>query len=215
MNNFFNKELYYRLISVLVFIPIAILPIIFSNYLSVVIYLLFTSIIVFEIDYIKIKVNKKNLLNIYLFLIILSFFSFLFLLITEKYSVFFLILIIFTIWLFDTFSFIGGRIFGGSKLMPNISSGKTVSGLISGVVFTLVIIQMQSYLFDNSIKFSIIFTIVIIILSFLGDTLASIIKRFASVKDSGKIMPGHGGLLDRFDSFTMVFFILGFFNLVI
>jgi len=61
----------------------------------------------------------------------------------------------------------------------------------------------------------IIFTILIVILSFIGDTSVSLLKRYASIKDSGIIMPGHGGLLDRFDSFIMVFFIYGISNLVI
>ena len=144
---------------------------------------------------------------------VLSFFLFLFLLITEIVPLFFILATIATIWLFDTFSYIGGKIIGGAKLMPKISSGKTVSGLITGIFMTVLIIQLLFYYLEIEFKFSIYFTISIIALSFVGDTIVSMLKRYASIKDSGKIMPGHGGLLDRFDSFIFVFLIFGISSL--
>ena len=97
--------------------------------------------------------------------------------------------------------------------MPKISSGKTVSGFITGVFVTVLLIQLLFYYLEIEYKFSIYYTIFIIALSFIGDTLVSMLKRYSSIKDSGKIMPGHGGLLDRFDSFIIVFLIFGISNL--
>ena len=99
---------------------------------------------------------------------VLSFFLFLFLLITEKVSLLFILATIATIWLFDTFSYIGGKIIGGAKLMPKISSGKTLSGLITGVCVTVLIIQLLFYYLEIDYKFSIYYTIFIIALSLLG-----------------------------------------------
>ena len=143
----------------------------------------------------------------------MNLFLFLFLLITEIVSLFFILATIATIWLFDTFSYIGGKIIGGAKLMPKISSGKTVSGLITGVLVTVLLIQILFYYLEIEHIFSIYYTLLIIILSFVGDTVVSMLKRYASIKDSGKIMPGHGGLLDRFDSFIIVFLIFGISSL--
>ena len=97
--------------------------------------------------------------------------------------------------------------------MPKISSGKTVSGLVTGVLATVLLIESIIYYFGIEYKFSIYITLFIIVLSFVGDTVVSMLKRHASIKDSGKIMPGHGGLLDRFDSFIFVFLIFGISNL--
>jgi phosphatidate cytidylyltransferase len=214
MSNFFNKELLYRIVSILIFIPVVIFPLFHSNLLSIIIYLIIISIILIEISDMKKKVEKVLSLNIYYFISIASFFLFLFLLITEKYSDYFLLGIIIIIWLFDTFSYIGGKVIGGMKLMPKISSGKTVSGLITGVIMTLLASEIFKYFSSHSYDHSTVITIFIIFLSFFGDTIVSLLKRHASIKDSGSIMPGHGGLLDRFDSFIMVFFILGSLNLI-
>tara|TARA_B000000609_G_C23854310_1_gene179614 strand:- start:6 stop:494 length:489 start_codon:yes stop_codon:yes gene_type:complete len=158
--------------------------------------------------------NRSYLVfNLYLVIAVLSFFLFLFLLITEIVSLLFIITTIATIWLFDTFSYIGGKIIGGAKLMPKISSGKTLSGLITGVFVTVLLIQLLFYYLEIKYKFSIYYTLFIIVLSFVGDTVVSMLKRYASIKDSGKIMPGHGGLLDRFDSFIIVFLIFGISSL--
>ena len=97
--------------------------------------------------------------------------------------------------------------------MPKISSGKTLSGLITGVFVTLLLIQLLFYYLEIEYIFSIYYTLYIITLSFVGDTVVSMLKRYASIKDSGRIMPGHGGLLDRFDSFIIVFLILGISSL--
>ncbi len=213
MSNIFNRELVYRIFSVLVFIPVVIMPLLFSNYLSVIIFLLFTSIILIEINNMKMKVSKTYIFDIYSLVVIVSFFLFLFLLI-NSISIESTLLLIIIIWLFDTFSYLGGKIIGGVKLMPRISSGKTVSGLITGVLMTLLFFAVFSIFFDSD-KFSITFVMLILLLSFIGDTLVSLLKRYASIKDSGNIMPGHGGLLDRFDSFIIVFFIVGISNLII
>ena len=98
--------------------------------------------------------------------------------------------------------------------MPKISSGKTVSGLITGVSGTLLISVFILFFLGNAYGYSIFFITSVVILSFIGDMSVSLIKRYATVKDSGNIMPGHGGLLDRFDSFIMVFFIIGIFYLI-
>ncbi len=189
------------------------MPLFFSNYLSITIFLLFTSIILIEIYDMRIKVIKKYIFNIYSLIVIVSFFLFLFLLITSS-SINSLLSLIFIIWLFDTFSYLGGKIIGGVKLMPRISSGKTLSGLITGILMTLFFSEVFLTYFVNAHELSTLFVLFILLLSFIGDTLVSLLKRYACVKDSGHIMPGHGGLLDRFDSFIAVFFIIGIIKLL-
>ena len=209
MYNILNKELLYRFLSVVIFVPLAILPLIYSNYAALIIYILFVSIILCELDAIKSEISKKIFISIYKSVSILSFFLFLLLLITKEISEYFLISVIIIIWLFDTFSFLGGKIIGGKKLMPKISPGKTISGFFSGLFMTLIIAGILLTYFDISFGVSIMSIIFIILSSFAGDTAASLLKRYASVKDYGNIMPGHGGLFDRFDSFIFVFFVIG------
>ena len=215
MYRLFNKELLYRILSVIVFIPLVILPIIYSKYISVFIYLIFTSIILIEIDDMKTKVSKKNIFNFYIAIVIISFFIFLFLLLNEIFSYEILVYLIVIIWLFDTFSFIGGKIIGGRKLMPKISKGKTFAGLFTGIFVTLLINEMAVYILEFQFKLSILTILMIMLLSFIGDILVSLLKRHASIKDSGFIMPGHGGLLDRLDSFIVVFFVFGISVLIV
>ena len=93
--------------------------------------------------------------------------------------------------------------------MPKISSGKTISGFLTGIFATLLLIELIIYYLGIEYRFSFYFSLIIIALSFIGDTVVSMLKRYASIKDSGKIMPGHGGLLDRFDSFIVVFLVFG------
>ena len=119
--------------------------------------------------------------------------------------VFILLICIFS----DTGGYIIGNLVGGKKLIPSISAGKTISGLIIGSSVTVIIIQIcKSFIFEYSFVFF-YQTILIIFFSFLGDIVGSILKRISNVKDSGTIMPGHGGLFDRFDSFISVFLIYG------
>ena len=207
-NNLFNKELLLRAISVIFFIPIILIPIYFGDIILFVVYIFLTSIIVTELNFIKLQSKKKILVNIYLIATIFTFLTFIFLVITSQYTKLFLFEIVLTIWLFDTFSYLGGKLIGGKKLIPSISSGKTISGLLVGIIFTIVIIKFLSFLPYNS-ESTFLLTICTIIFAFLGDVVVSILKRSASMKDSGTIMPGHGGLLDRFDSFIGVFFVFG------
>ena len=162
----------------------------------------------------KIKANKTFVFNSYTLLTVTSFFLFLHLLISNTLLPTSLLMIIFTIWLFDTFSYLGGKIIGGPKLMPKISAGKTFSGLITGIVITLIIVEVILQSINIPYQFPFYITLLIVILSFMGDTIVSILKRYVSIKDSGNIMPGHGGLLDRFDSFIFVFFIFGLIKII-
>ncbi len=215
MNNLFNKNLLLRVFSLIIFIPLMLLPIIVSNYLLFIIYIFFNAVILYEIHLMKVQYEKNILLIIYKVLIIFVFFIFILINITSTVTSTELIEIIIAIWLFDTFSFLGGKIIGGKKLMPSISSGKTQSGLFVGITLTLFCFYIYSITVnDFSLKY-LLFISIIILFAFLGDVIASMAKRLSSIKDSGSIMPGHGGLLDRLDSFIGVFFFIGIFELLL
>ncbi len=109
------------------------------------------------------------------------------------------------LWAADTFAFLTGKYMGKHKLAPAISPKKTIEGAIGGLLGSLLIsyliyeiLNMNQY--SELLKF-IGLTIIIVIFGMLGDLLESRFKRLANVKDSGNIMPGHGGFLDRLDSF--------------
>ena len=214
LKNLFNKNLLLRILSLIIFIPLMLLPIVVSNYLLFMIYIFFNAVVLYEIQLMKVDDEKKKLLIIYMALITFIFFIFILIKITAVMTAIDLIEIIIAIWLFDTFSFLGGKIIGGKKLIPSISSGKTQSGLLVGITATLFSFYIYSIIVnDFSLKY-LLFISIIIFFAFLGDVIASIIKRTSSIKDSGSIMPGHGGLLDRLDSFIGVFFFIGIYQLL-
>ena len=120
---------------------------------------------------------------------------------------FLIVLVVACTFLNDTGAFFVGNIFGKSKLAPHISPGKTIEGTIGGILLTIVVSICTNLIFSNpiSIYWAIIFAIVISLSAIAGDLFESVIKRGAGVKDSGSIIPGHGGFLDRFDSLILVF----------
>ncbi len=106
------------------------------------------------------------------------------------------------IWVNDSFAYIVGKNFGKQKLFYSISPHKTVEGFLGGLFFCCISASLVSRYIDDSISTSNWLTMAIIISIFgtLGDLIESKFKRESNVKDSGKIIPGHGGILDRLDS---------------
>lgn len=101
----------------------------------------------------------------------------------------------------DTFAYFGGRRFGKSKFLPNISPNKTLEGfLISIVLCPLILWALLFFALEKSAILFLFILFLTSLFSILGDAAASLFKRVAGVKDSSKLIPGHGGLLDRLDS---------------
>lgn len=112
-----------------------------------------------------------------------------------------LILLFIIIWATDTGAYFSGRFFGKHKLALKLSPKKTVEGAIGGLLFSIlsaVIFNLYYQIF--SVGLIILIAFIISIMGQLGDLIESSLKRFVNIKDSGKIIPGHGGILDRFDS---------------
>ncbi|WP_368668140.1 phosphatidate cytidylyltransferase [Aquimarina sp. RZ0] len=108
---------------------------------------------------------------------------------------------LFMIWTNDTFAYLVGKNFGKHKLLERISPKKTIEGFFGGFLFTLIAGYLIAY-FTNTLSISVwlIISIIMSIFGTLGDLIESKFKRQAGVKDSGSIMPGHGGIFDRLDS---------------
>lgn len=113
--------------------------------------------------------------------------------------------IIFLIWSNDTFAYLGGSLFGKHKMIPRISPGKTWEGTVFGVVVSFGIsFLINNYMVKSDQKTWMILGVLVPVLATVGDLVESMLKRQAGVKDSGNLMPGHGGALDRFDSLIFV-----------
>ena len=128
-----------------------------------------------------------------------------------------LISILILIWTNDTFAYIVGKNMGKTKLFPSVSPKKTIEGFVGGMFFTIISSVLLSKFFIESkiLYIWIIIAIIVSIFSTLGDLIQSKFKRVAGIKDSGKIMPGHGGILDRLDSIIFVIPIINLFYLIL
>ena len=112
-----------------------------------------------------------------------------------------LLMLFLMIWVSDVGAYFFGKRFGKNKLAKNISPGKTIEGAIGGFTSNIIVVFLLSYFGFSDLLFLLIFAIVITGLSIYGDIYQSFLKRQAKVKDSGTILPGHGGFFDRLDSF--------------
>lgn len=133
----------------------------------------------------------------------------------KTHGAFYVVLCLAAAWLSDGAAYFVGTFFGKHKLCPEISPKKTIEGAVGGVVGNIIILYIfvivytlimhsKGYEFSANYVWTGIVGLITSLLSMVGDLSASLIKRQNNIKDFGKIMPGHGGVLDRFDSVLVV-----------
>ena len=135
--------------------------------------------------------------------------------------IFFYILVV--VWICDIFAYFSGKYLGKHKLNLPVSPNKTLEGFLGGILFAFISAFAVRYFFQSkvssrifSLEYFIPITFFLIMLTIIGDLIESVFKRSSNVKDSQKIIPGHGGILDIFDSLlltsTFMYFILSLFS---
>ena len=201
-----NSELYKRIISSLFLICLVFLCALINDYIFLSI--LFIVLILSWIEWIKI-IEKINIKKVYRIIHIIFFFIYLLLVFIICFNVFvidkYFFLIILMICVFsDVGGYIFGKIFGGKKL-TKISPNKTISGSIGSFILSFIGFFTIYFYFNDllfvRLQIEILFFIPLIIslICQIGDLFISYYKRKAKVKNTGNIIPGHGGLLDRID----------------
>lgn len=125
---------------------------------------------------------------------------------TRNNGLIYILFALLIVWVTDTGAYIFGRLFGKNKLWPEISPNKTIEGFVGGILSSTIIAIIFSINYDMplSILPLILVTWLFSMFGQLGDLVESALKRHFDVKDSGNLLPGHGGILDRFDSFIFV-----------
>lgn len=129
-----------------------------------------------------------------------------------------LIWLLLTVWAADTSAFFCGKLIGGPKLAPKISPNKTWSGFLCSVAFSYFVgLKATEYLYPKHDYMLIALTVTLTIYAQIGDLVESWVKRRFSSKDSGRVLPGHGGILDRVDGIVLtapkVAFVVYYYNI--
>lgn len=135
---------------------------------------------------------------------------------TRENSLIYVFYSLFIIWATDSGAYFIGRAIGKHKLWPDISPNKTTEGFIGGVVSALAVAALFSVFGDMKVPVVILLiaTAFLSVFGQIGDLVESALKRHFNVKDSGNILPGHGGMLDRFDSLLFVWPLIHLFHLL-
>lgn len=142
--------------------------------------------------------------------------GFFYLIETRDASLAYLVYALLVVWFTDSGAYFTGRKFGKRKLWPEISPNKTIEGFIGGILYAIAAALVFNYFvdLDHPIYIIIIVTIIASVFGQMGDLVESALKRHFNVKDSGNVLPGHGGILDRFDSILFVMPLLHFLHFI-
>ena len=205
----FSKKQVIYIKFLIVFISTVILLLNISSFLpAYIFYLFFTTL--FLVSYLLFKQNLFScfLLNLITFSCFISVIIF-------QYDPSIILYLIIINSVSDISAYLFGSILKGPKIVPNISPNKTISGSVFALVFSIlasVYLQLSDYLFIN-----VILGFLVSFFGQIGDVIESMYKRKQGVKDSGNLIPGHGGFLDRLDSLllsTIFIFVPVYFNLI-
>ncbi len=191
-----------RVVTSIILIPIALYAIFYSKSLFFILVISLTILMTVEwITISKSMSNKKRWLTIGFLYILIPVYS---VIKIRLYDVDILFWMFAVIWATDIFAFFAGKILSGPKLAPNISPNKTWTGLAGGVVASIFIGLLSSLMFQGGIVFFVIVSVLLSVIEQISDLVESKFKRIFGVKDSGNIIPGHGGVLDRLDGMMLV-----------
>lgn len=183
---------------------------------SMIVWYVYTALILSVMIFFHEKITFKEVATVYSMTVIITFG--LSCLVTLKdmdvaHSAFYFVLALALPWLADAGAYFVGVFLGKHKLCPKISPKKTIEGAVGGVIVCVLLTCLVAYIFvgfifQDSIKANYINIVIISfvgsLLSILGDLSFSLVKRTYNIKDYGNIIPGHGGVLDRFDSVVFV-----------
>ncbi len=198
-----RSNLNQRILSSAVLLLLAVYAIYFSKALFFLMSIAITILISFEwLDIVKSAKDQKKWRLIGFFYILIPIWAIVEIRDTDSNI---LLWMFFIIWTTDIAAFFVGKSFGGAKLMPTVSPNKTWSGLIGGVVASMIIGFLSSFMFvTGNIIFFVIISGLLAVIEQGSDLVESKVKRIFKVKDSGNIIPGHGGFLDRLDGIVLV-----------
>ena len=172
----------------------------FEEYIPFAIILIYSMIFYEIIFFFKNKKRRSFVLFLYVFISLIS---------IEIYIIYFYEKVLFLYFIllitcFDISSYIFGTLFGKKRILPNISPNKTIFGVVAGLLFTLIIsLSFNNLFYIFTFRTSVVFSALIILFAFIGDVIESFYKRRFEIKNSSNILPGHGGIFDRLDSFVM------------
>lgn len=200
-----NIELQKRIFSSLILMPVSFFFIIKGSFFFNFFLIICLAVTLYEWHMMS---KKKRYYPFGILFLILSFYTAYFFREDSLFSFLFIIIICIST---DIGGYISGKLFKGPKL-TKISPNKTYSGLIGGYIFSIIFINIffnYSYLLNlKKIEFDILIFILVILISSssqIGDIIISYFKRLSKIKDTGKIIPGHGGILDRVDGMIFAF----------
>lgn len=120
-------------------------------------------------------------------------------------GIYILLFVMVLVWGADTAAYFAGKKWGKHKLLPQVSPGKSMEGVLAAIFFSIIYTLFLFWLDDmpgSTWKWGVLLSIVTVAFSVVGDLTESMLKRHVGLKDSGNLLPGHGGLLDRIDSLT-------------
>tara|TARA_B100001248_G_scaffold258999_1_gene244262 strand:+ start:57 stop:707 length:651 start_codon:yes stop_codon:yes gene_type:complete len=204
-----NKELQKRIFSSFILIPLSFFFIIKGSYLFN--FFLSICLLITSFEWFYMSKRKKYHLFGYIFLMFAFYSAYVLRNNFADENLIIFLLIIITCISTDVGGYVFGKTFKGPKLIK-ISPNKTFSGMIGGYILSVIFIYVffyYSYLFYDGITIFTLETLIIILListvSQIGDITISYFKRLSNIKDTGKIIPGHGGLLDRIDGMIFAF----------
>ncbi len=204
---FFDKNFFLRSLTVLALSPVLMWLVVHNHFLLGFLVVLALLTMITEWTMVVFRCNKSNAMKLaFLFTgvcyIVFASYAICLLHLYSNLLSFSLLIII---WSTDIGAYFVGKLLGGAKLAPTISPNKTRSGAIGGLIFaTIAALFLSHYLLHNiNLKFVLLF-LLFSVLGQIGDLFESAVKRYFNIKDTGNILPGHGGVIDRLDSLLFV-----------
>ena len=190
------NELVTRSISGIIFIAILLLGTTYSQASFIILYLTLGSISIYEMWSI---LEKKSILPLVFvtlpFILLISLTDF-----KNDFDPLLVLYILILTWTFDSFAYLFGSRYGRNKILPKISPKKSWEGFFGGYISTLIISFILMNYQAKLLEEYIIIAFILPVTATFGDLIASYYKRKSNVKDYGKIIPGHGGIIDRLDA---------------